>query len=72
MKSRCLNKRMHRRVNMTTMSGDTFCGTLWEYDRHVCVLVSVEVVAPQGDVQTIPVDGELVLPMSQVRHWQFV
>lgn len=63
--------RMRSKVVVTLKSGDTFGGVLWEHDHRAMVLRGAYLIG--GAVErgeNLPVDGELLLYVTDVAYWQ--
>lgn len=59
-----------RRVVVNTKTGKTFAGYLWRRRWGLLVLKRAELIAPGGAVS--PLDGDLVVPASNVDFLQVV
>lgn len=66
--SRPLARRQRKQVMVTLKSGAAFRGVLGQGDRQVLVLSNSELI--EGDDKRLPVDGEVILPWSDVRYVQ--
>ncbi len=63
-----LEERIRSRVIVTTKSGEAFRGVLTDHDDRVLILR--ETIVATGSQQDIPVDGELIVPWSDVAYIQ--
>lgn len=64
-----LKTRLHYRLIVTLKSGAAFQGVLWEQDRQALVLRDCEAI-PGTNQQPVPVDGELVVLLTDVDYIQ--
>lgn len=65
-----LKQRRRDVVIVTLKSGATFRGVLYDHDNQAIVLRSTEVVVAGS--QRTPVDGELMLFVTDVAHLQLI
>jgi len=67
---RVLRSRKRRQAVVTTTSGATFSGVLYEYDRQSLVLRNVEALGEPPHPPAVVVDGEVVLRWENVAYVQ--
>jgi hypothetical protein len=67
---RVLRDRVFRTAIVTLKAGSSFRGVLYSHDREAMVLRNVEHLAEGADKPT-PVDGELVVLLTEVLYLQF-
>ena len=63
-----LTRRAHRQVIVTLKAGDTFRGVLSGSDRWSVVLTGAESLTDAG--KGLPVDGEVILLLADVKYLQ--
>lgn len=71
--NRVVKARLHYRVLVTLKDGSTFGGVLWEADARESgslVLRDAEAFPTSTQAQTVPVDGELLIPWANVQFIQ--
>lgn len=64
---RALQSRMRQRVIVTTKTGESFSGVMFERDALMLVLRDAVHLQPNAQV---PVDGELLVPWAEVAYVQ--
>lgn len=69
-RSRVLTARLRERVLVTTKTSGTFDGVLYSEDQRVIVLRSASAVGEGENKTDLPLDGELILFVSDVAFIQ--
>lgn len=69
-RSRVLTARLRERVLVTTKTSGTFDGVLYSEDQRVIVLRSASAVGEGENKTDLPLDGELILYVSDVAFIQ--
>ncbi len=65
-----LGNRWRSRVIVTLKSGDAFDGVLWSNDRRALVLRGASAVAAGERRENLPLDGEVIVLLSDVAFMQ--
>jgi len=66
-RDRLLTRLVRERFVITLKTGETFDGLLNEWDQRTVSFVDAHAVTQR---ETVPVDGELFVPMEQVAYMQ--
>lgn len=67
---RVLKSRVCEQFLVTTKSGQAFAGVLWEIDDRALVLRNTQAVGAGENGIDLPLDGELVVLLSEVSYMQ--
>lgn len=70
MRSRVLSSRFRERVIVTTKTGDAFDGVLYSADSKALVLRSASAIGQGENKTNLPIDGELIVLLSDVAFIQ--
>lgn len=65
-----VRNRLRSRVLVTLKSGATFDGVLFSADRRVWVLRSAQAIGAGDNGSTVPVDGEVLLFVTDIEYVQ--
>lgn len=68
--SRLLKERLHHRVIVTLKNGQSFQGVLWSCDPQAWVLRDAEALGVAENNTNLPVDGEVILLVSEIAYAQ--
>lgn len=69
-RSRVLNSRLRERFLVTTKDGATFSGVLFSHDKTAVVLRDAEAVGAGENKTNLPLDGEIIVLLSDVAYLQ--
>lgn len=68
--NRVLRSRLRQPCLVTTKTGATFTGVLFESDRQSLVLRNAEAVGAAEDKSNVPLDGEILVLLADVAYIQ--
>jgi len=68
--SRILRSRLRERFLVTTKDGAAFSGVLYAFDDRALVLRGTEAIGAADDKSNLPLDGELLVLLSDVAYMQ--
>ena len=69
-RSRVLSSRLRERFLVTTKDGATFAGVLFSHDSQALVLRNAEAVGEGENKTNLPLDGEIIVLLSDVAYLQ--
>jgi len=69
-RSRVLRSRIHEQFLVTTKDGAAFSGILYTADEKMLVLRNAEAVGAGENKTNLPLDGEIIIIMSDVAYLQ--
>lgn len=69
-RSRVLNSRLRERFLVTTKDGAAFSGLLYSHDDRTLVLRNAEAIGANEDKTNVPLDGEIIVLLSDVAYMQ--
>ncbi|WP_163168098.1 hypothetical protein [Arthrobacter sp. Alg241-R88] len=69
-RSRVLNSRLRDQFLVTTKDGAAFSGLLYSHDDKALVLRNAEAIGANEDKTNVPLDGEIIVLLSDVAYMQ--
>lgn len=70
MMSHVLRRRESHRLIVTLKTGESFDGVLWAHDKQAIVLRNASAAAMGENGSALPLDGELIVLLADVRYVQ--